>query len=133
MCKILLMIILLSCTAFADCYYTSKVMKGDRVVVKRRGVMLVYQTPCGDTKIINPLNVQRGGGFLSGGADVEVLNTISVTYTNLIWGWGHLVMNEPREVSTVKNFPMNDYELDFRKESCEAVTYDLSDRHCVRK
>ena len=130
--KILLTIVLLSCAAFADCYYTSKVMKGDRVVVKRRGVMLVYKTPCGDTKIINPLNVQRGGGFLSGGADVEVLNTISVTYTNLIWGWGHLVMNEPREVSTVKNFPMNDYELDFRKESCEAVTYDLSDRRCRR-
>lgn len=129
--KILSMIILLSCTAFADCYYASKQMKGDRVIVKR-GDRVVYKTPCGDTEIINPLNVQRGGGLLSGGADVEVLSTISVTYTNLIWGWGHLVMNEPRDVSTVKNFPMNDYELDFRKESCEAVTYDLNDRRCRR-
>ena len=125
------MIIMLSCTAFADCYYSSKQMKGDRVIV-RRGDRVVYSTPCGDTEIINPLNVQRGGCFLSGGADVEVLSTISVTYTNLIWGWGHLVMNEPRDVRTVKNFPMNDYELDFRKEACEAVTYNLSDRHCRR-
>ena len=132
MSKILLMIILASYYAFAECYYSSKRMKGDRVVVKR-GDLIVYSTPCGDTKIINPLNVQRGGGFLSGGADVEVLSTISVTYTNHIWGWGHLVMNEPQEVSTVKNFPMNDYELDFRQESCDAVTYDLTDRHCVRK
>lgn len=131
--KIMLMMILLSCAAFAECHYTysSKQMKGDRVIVNR-GDRVVYSTPCGDTDIVNPLNVQRGGGLLSGGADVEVLSTISVTYTNHIWGWGHLVMNEPRDVSTVKNFPMNDYELDFRKESCEAVTYDLSDRHCRR-
>ena len=128
--KILLMILLAS-QAFATCYYNSKQMKGDRVIVKR-GDQVVYSTPCGESHIINPLNVQRGGGFLSGGADVEVLSTISITYTNHIWGWGHLLMNNSKEVTTVKNFPMNDYELDFIQESCEAVTFDLSDRRCVR-
>lgn len=108
---ILTLIILCACDVLAS----SKWEEGTRVIVKK-GNTVVYKTPCGITNIINPLNVQRGGGILSGGADVEVLNTITVTYSNKLTAY--LYYNKPSLVETVKNFPMNDYELEFYKEGC---------------
>ncbi len=92
---------------------------GTQVIVKK-GNNVVYKTPCGVANIINPLNIQRGGGVLSGGADVEVLSTITVTYTNKEAYW---TFNKPSLMETVKNFPMNDYELEFYKEGCSALAY----------
>lgn len=114
---ILAFIILCACDASAG----SRWEEGTQVIVKK-GETVVYKTPCGIANIINPLNVQRGGGALSGGADVEVLNTITVTYSNKLTGY--LYYNKPSLVETVKNFPMNDYELEFYKEGCyvEAFT-----------
>ena len=71
---ILTLIILCACDVSAK----SRWEEGSQVIVKK-GETVVYKTPCGIANIINPLNVQRGGGVLSGGADVEVLNTITVT------------------------------------------------------
>lgn len=118
--KIIILACLIASVAFA------RTVQGDRVIVKKDGVV-VYKTGCGETKIINPLNVQRGGGVLSGGADVEVLQTITVTYTNKvcagsIFDWVYL--EKPRLVETVKNFPMNDYSLDFIKEGCSATAFE---------
>lgn len=112
---ILTLIILCTCDALA----ATTQREGNRVIVKK-GETVVYKTPCGNANIINPLNVQRGGGLFSGGADVEVLNTITVTYTNKEAWWS---FNTPSLVETVKNFPMNDYELEFYKEGCYAITY----------
>ena len=106
---ILTLIILCACDVSAR----STWMEGTQVIVKK-GNTVVYKTPCGIANIINPLNVQRGGGVLSGGADVEVLNTITVTYSNKLNAY--LYYNKPSLVETVKNFPMNDYELEFYKE-----------------
>ena len=114
---ILTFIILCACDVSAR----SRWEEGSQVIVKK-GNTVVYKTPCGIANIINPLNVQRGGGVLSGGADVEVLNTITVTYSNKLNNY--LYYNKPSLVETVKNFPMNDYELEFYKEGCyvEAFT-----------
>ena len=114
---ILILTILCACEATA----ASRWIEGTQVTV-RKGSTVVYKTPCGVANIINPLNVQRGGGVLSGGADVEVLNTITVTYNNK--ATSYLYYNKPSLVETVKNFPMNDYELEFFKEGCyvEAFT-----------
>ena len=108
---ILTLIILCACDVSAK----SRWEEGSQVIVKK-GETVVYKTPCGIANIINPLNVQRGGGVLSGGADVEVLNTITVTYTNKQNNYWYY--NKPSLVETVKNFPMNDYELEFYKEGC---------------
>ena len=113
---ILMLIILCACETSAE---TTTWRDGTQVIVKK-GNNVVYKTPCGVANIINPLNVQRGGGVLSGGADVEVLNTITVTYTNSDRYW---TFNNPSLVETVKNFPMNDYELEFYKEGCSALAY----------
>lgn len=112
---ILTLIILCACDISARTTWK----EGTQVIVKK-GNTVVYKTPCGIAKIINPLNVQRGGGLLSGGADVEVLNTITVTYTNEDAYW---YFNKASLVEMVKNFPMNDYELEFFKESCYAEAY----------
>lgn len=114
---ILTLIILCACDISARTTWK----EGTQVIVKK-GNTVVYKTPCGIANIINPLNVQRGGGLLSGGADVEVLNTITVTYSNKLTAY--LYYNKPSLVETVKNFPMNDYELEFYKEGCyvEAFT-----------
>lgn len=114
--KIVFILIL---TILCACEAKTTWREGTQVIVKK-GNEVVYKTPCGVAKIINPLNVQRGGGVLSGGADVEVLNTITVTYTNKD---GYLSFNKASLVETVKNFPMNDYELEFYKENCYAETY----------
>lgn len=108
---ILTLIILCACDVSAK----SRWEEGSQVIVKK-GETVVYKTPCGIANIINPLNVQRGGGVLSGGADVEVLNTITVTYSNKQNNYWYY--NKPSLVETVKNFPMNDYELEFYKEGC---------------
>jgi len=118
--KIILSLILTILCA-CDVSASSRWEEGSQVIVKK-GETVVYKTPCGIANIINPLNVQRGGGVLSGGADVEVLNTITVTYSNKLTAY--LYYNKPSLVETVKNFPMNDYELEFYKEGCyvEAFT-----------
>lgn len=114
---ILMLIILCACDdASAE---TTTWRDGTQVIVKK-GNNVVYKTPCGVANIINPLNIQRGGGILSGGADVEVLSTITVTYTNKEAYW---TFNNPSLMETVKNFPMNDYELEFYKEGCSALAY----------
>ena len=113
---ILTLIILWACDASAE---STTWREGNRVIVKK-GNTVVYKTPCGVANIINPLNVQRGGGILSGGADVEVLNTITVTYTNKEAYW---TFGKPSLIETVKNFPMNDYELEFYKEGCSDIAY----------
>lgn len=113
---ILTFIILCACDVSAR----SQWEEGSQVIVKK-GETVVYKTPCGVADIINPLNVQRGGGTLSGGADVEVLNTITVTYSNRINKYWYY--NKPSLVETVKNFPINDYELEFYKEGCYVETF----------
>lgn len=113
---ILTFIILCACDASAS----SRWEEGSQVIVKK-GEKVVYKTPCGIADIINPLNVQRGGGTLSGGADVEVLSTITVTYSNKISAYRYY--NKPSLVETVKNFPINDYELEFYKEGCYVETF----------
>ena len=113
---ILTFIILCACDVSAS----SNWQEGSQVIVKK-GEKVVYKTPCGIADIINPLNVQRGGGTLSGGADVEVLNTITVTYSNRISAYRYY--NKPSPVETVKNFPINDYELEFYKEGCYVETF----------
>lgn len=114
---ILTLIILWACDASAE---STTWREGNRVIVKK-GNTVVYKTPCGVANIINPLNVQRGGGILSGGADVEVLNTITVTYSNKISPYRYY--NKPSLIETVKNFPINDYELEFYKEGCYVETF----------
>ena len=106
---ILTLIILCACDAPAE---LTSWREGTQVIVKK-GNTVVYKTPCGVANIINPLNVQRGGGVLSGGADVEVLSTITVTYSNKISAYRYY--NKPSLVETVKNFPINDYELEVTK------------------
>lgn len=113
---ILTFIILCACDASARSHWE----EGSQVIVKK-GETVVYKTPCGIADIINPLNVQRGGGTLSGGADVEVLSTITVTYSNRINKYWYY--NKPSLVETVKNFPINDYELEFYKEGCYVETF----------
>lgn len=122
--KILLLVGVMTSLSFG-LFGESERRTGNRVIVKR-GDTVVYSTPCGYTNIINPLNVQRGGGFLSGGADVEVMNTITVTYTSKSCGWGCYSMGSMTVKSTVKNFPMNDYELDFIQEDCTGIAYEVS-------
>lgn len=107
-------IFLLILVLIATCEARTDWVDGTKVTVKKGGTV-VYKTPCGVANIINPLNVQRGGGVLSGGADVEVLNTITVTYTNKSGRWH---FKSYSLIETVKNFPMNDYELEFYKEGC---------------
>ena len=113
--KKIILILILTILCACDVSARSTWMEGTQVIVKN-GNTVVYKTPCGIANIINPLNVQRGGGVLSGGADVEVLNTITVTYTNKQNNYWYY--NKPSLVETVKNFPMNDYELEFYKEGC---------------
>jgi hypothetical protein len=79
--KKIILILILTILCACDVLAKSRWEEGSQVIVKK-GETVVYKTPCGIANIINPLNVQRGGGVLSGGADVEVLNTIAVTYTN---------------------------------------------------
>ena len=117
--KKIILILILTILCACDVSAKSRWEEGSQVIVKK-GETVVYKTPCGIANIINPLNVQRGGGVLSGGADVEVLNTITVTYTNSDRYW---TFNNPSLVETVKNFPMNDYELEFYKEGCSALAY----------
>lgn len=117
--KIILILTLIILCA-TDVSAMSSWREGTQVIVKK-GNTVVYKTPCGITNIINPLNVQQGGGVLSGGADVEVLNTITVTYTNKDEHW---YFNKPSLVETVKNFTMNDYELEFYKEGCYVEVFD---------
>ena len=112
--KKIILILILTILCACDVSAKSRWEEGSQVIVKK-GETVVYKTPCGIANIINPLNVQRGGGVLSGGADVEVLNTITVTYTNKDGYW---YFNKLSLVETVKNFPMNDYELEFYKEGC---------------
>ena len=113
--KKIILILILTILCACDVSAKSRWEEGSQVIVKK-GETVVYKTPCGIANIINPLNVQRGGGVLSGGADVEVLNTITVTYTNKQNNYWYY--NKPSLVETVKNFPMNDYELEFYKEGC---------------
>ena len=113
--KKIILILILTILYACDVSAKSRWEEGSQVIVKK-GETVVYKTPCGIANIINPLNVQRGGGVLSGGADVEVLNTITVTYSNKQNNYWYY--NKPSLVETVKNFPMNDYELEFYKEGC---------------
>ena len=118
--KLLLLTCLIASVAFA------RSANGSRVIVKKDG-NVIYKTACGDANIINPLNVQRGGGILSGGADVEVLSTVTVSFTNQVRLdiFDVVYFNSPNLSETVKNFPMNDYSLDFYKEGCTANVYDV--------
>ena len=105
--KKIILILIFTILCACDVSARSQWEEGSQVIVKK-GETVVYKTPCGIANIINPLNVQRGGGTLSGGADVEV---------------AYWTFNSPSLVETVKNFPMNDYELEFYKEGCYVETF----------
>lgn len=89
-----------------------KVIKGEKVI---------YQTPCGYTEIINPLNAKNGGNSFDGGASVDALNTITVRYWNATRTSCHF--NQDSFEERIKNFPINDYELDFVRKGCGALCY----------
>ena len=114
--NLVILIVLLATALFAG----QKARTGTKITVKR-GDKVVYETPCGYTEIINPLKAENGGGVFSGAA-VDALATITVRY------WNHTLAgcyyNEPAYAERIKNFPMNDYELDFIRSGCETWCYD---------
>lgn len=113
--KLIVLIALIATAVFARQVGRS----GTKVTVKR-GDKVVYETPCGYTEIINPLAVKENG-FIAGAA-VDAMATITVRY------WNHTFTgcyyNEHSYAERIKNFPLNDYELDFIRSGCETWCFD---------
>ena len=111
--KIVLAVLLIAISVFA-----AHQAEGTKVIV-RKGDKVVYQTPCGSTEIINPLS-KDAHGFLAG-ADVEVVGVVTVKYDNIkLFDCRY---NQTGVEERVKNFPINDYELEFQRVPCVTICY----------
>ena len=111
--KVVLAVLLIALSVFA-----AHQAEGTKVIVKKGG-NVVYETPCGNTEIINPLAKSAHG--LVAGADVEVVGVVTVTYDNLkIFDCRY---NKDGVEERVKNFPINDYELEFQRVPCVTTCY----------
>ena len=112
--KFVLAVLLIAISVFA-----AHQAEGTKVIVKK-GDKVVYETPCGNTEIINPLAKSANG--LLGGADVELVGVVTVTYDNLkIFDCRYNTKDGIEE--RVKNFPINDYELEFQRVPCKTICY----------
>lgn len=111
--KIVLAVLLIVISVFA-----AHQAEGTKVIVKK-GDKVVYETPCGNAEIINPLAKSERG--LLGGADVEVVGVVTVMYDNLKIFDCHY--NKDGIDERVKNFPINDYELEFQRVPCVTICY----------
>lgn len=111
--KIVLAVLLIAISVFA-----AHQAEGTKVIVKKDG-KVVYETPCGSTEIINPL-AKNAHGLLAG-ADVEVVGVVTVTYDNIkLFDCRY---NKDGVEERVKNFPINDYELEFQRVPCVTICY----------
>lgn len=111
--KFVLAVLLIAISVFA-----AHQAEGSKVIVKK-GDKVVYETPCGNAEIINPLSKNAHG--LLAGADVEVVGVVTVAYDNLkIFDCRY---NTDGVEERVKNFPINDYELEFKKVPCVTTCY----------
>lgn len=111
--KVVLAVLLIALSVFA-----AHQAQGSKVIVKK-GDKVVYETPCGDAEIINPLSKSAHG--LVAGADVEVVGVVTVTYDNL--KMFDCRYNKDGVDERVKNFPINDYELEFQRVPCVTICY----------
>ena len=111
--KVVLAVLLIALSVFA-----ARQREGTKVIVKKAG-KVVYETPCGNTEIINPLAKSAHG--LLAGADLEVVGVVTVAYDNIkIFDCRY---NKDGVEERVKNFPINDYELEFQRVPCVTTCY----------